>query len=163
VSERLRPKDRWARTVLSDDAKVTKLVDRSRTRLEELPRLRTSLRNAIDHGEWFVVCCTCSLIGELIFASLDPTHKADKFPRLSDLRIPAKKAKARHKELGQKRNTTYLFLAALRHTCFHPAMAEPIRDLPRDLFPKMSNLHMADAADWALEQLDAALRFELGF
>lgn len=149
--------------VLSDDANVTKLIERSRTRLEELPRLRASLRHAIDHEQWLMVCCTCSLIGELVFASLDPTHKADKFPRLTDLRIPAMKARARHKERGQKRNAIYLDIAALRHTCFHPAMAEPLRDLPPEIFPTMSSLHTRDAADWALEHLDAALRFELGF
>lgn len=149
--------------VFSDDANVTKLIARSPTKLEVLPRLRTSLRHAIDHEQWFVVCCTCSLIGELVFASLDPTNNADKFPKLADLRIPAKKAKARHKERGQKRNAIYFFIAALRHTCFHPAMAEPIRDLPRDIFPKMMSLHTIDAADWSLEQLDAALRFEVGF
>lgn len=149
--------------VLSDDANVIKLVDRSRTRLEELPLLRISLRDAIANKQWFVVCCMCSVIGELVYASLDPTNKADKLPKLAELRIPAKKAKSRHKERGQKRNAIYLSIAALRHTCFHPAMAEPIRDLPRDLFSTMSSLHTADAADWALEQLEIALRFELGF
>jgi hypothetical protein len=59
-------------------------------------------------------------------------------------------------------NEAYLPIAALRHTCFHPAMAEPIRDLPRGIFVAMRSLHMDGAADWALEQLDHALCFELG-
>lgn len=41
-------------------------------------------------------------------------------------------------------------------------MSAPMRELPRDFFPDMASLHTADAADWALEQLDEALRFDLG-
>ncbi|HWO24201.1 MAG TPA: hypothetical protein VNO30_35905 [Kofleriaceae bacterium] len=102
------------------------------------------------------------MIGELIFAALDPTRKADKFPKLEELRIPANRSKKRSHERKHRRNVAYLFLAALRHTCFHPAMESPIKDLPRDLFPALSSLHTAEVADWALEQLDDALKFELG-
>jgi len=42
-------------------------------------------------------------------------------------------------------------------------MTEPMHDLPNDIFFEMSSLHTIDAADWALEQLDAAISFELGF
>jgi hypothetical protein len=146
---------------VSDDAKVTKLVERARIELVELPNLRDCLRHAIKHDQWFVVCCMCSLIGELSFVALDPIRKVDKFPKLADLRISAYKSKGRHQERKQRRNALYYFPAALRHTCFHPAMADPIQDLPHDIFSKMSSLHTQEAADWALEQLDEALKFEL--
>lgn len=162
MTERLHPKDRWARTSIGSDAHVTTLLDRSRTRLVNLTHLRANLKHAIDHKQWFVVCCMCSLIGELVFASLDPIRKHDKFPKLADLRPVAAK-RARRKQRGQKRHDNYYLLAALRHTCFHPAMTEPMQDLPGDIFFEMSNLHTIEAADWALEQLDNAISFELGF
>ena len=143
------------------DANVTLLVERARAMLVELPRVRTTLRHAIDHEQWFVVCCMCSLVGELVFVALDRTRKHDKFPKLADLRIPATRG-ARHKQRGHRRNADYYFLAALRHTCFHPAMRTPLHDLPRDIFREMSSLHTIDAADWSLEKLDVAMRFELG-
>ena len=146
---------------ISDDTKVTQLIARSPDGLFELQRLRANLHHAVGQGQWFLVCCMCSVIGELIYAALDPKRKADMFPKLADLRVPEKMAHARHQRRGVRRNLVYHPVAALRHTCFHPAMAEPIRDLPRDLFPNMSSLHTADVADWALEQLDLALRFEL--
>jgi hypothetical protein len=64
--------------------------------------------------------------------------------------------------MKQKRNQFYFPVVALRHTCCHPAMRSPMRELPRDLFPDMGSLHKRDAADWALEQLNEALRFDLG-
>lgn len=161
MSERLRPRDRWARLPISHDDHVTQLIARAPGKLVELQRLRDGLRHAVQHDQWFMVCCMCSLVGELLYAALDPTSQADMFPKLEHLRISAKKATG-GRARALKRNTAYYHLAALRHTCFHPAMASPLRDLPRDLFPEMSSLHTAEAADWALEQLDLALRFELG-
>ena len=160
VTERLRPKDRWARTVLGDDAKVATLIGRSTSRLTELPRLRAALLHALNGSQWFVVCSLCSIIGELMFAAFDPKQR-DKFPKLAELRIPASKHRARHKQRGQKRDEKYYLVAALRHTCFHPAMSAPIRDLPRDIFTAMQSLHSEAAADWSLAQLDEALQFEL--
>jgi hypothetical protein len=148
--------------VFAENRTVMALTERSRPRLDELPRLRTTLLHAIDHDQSFSVCCMCSIIGELMFASLDPTRKADKFPKLADLRITVKRGEGRRTQHGQKRNGVYYLLAALRHTCFHPAMTEPIRDLPRAVFREMSSLHTMDAADWSLEQLDAAFAFDLG-
>lgn len=160
MTERLRPKDRWARTVLRDDAKVASLISRAASALTELPRLRSALSSAVSSGQWFVVCCLCSIIGELVVATFD-SKNSDKFPKLAELRIPAKKHRSRHKQRGQKRNEKYYLVAALRHTCFHPAMPEPIKDLPRDIFTTMQSLHSEAAADWSLAQLDGALQFEL--
>jgi hypothetical protein len=162
VSERLRPSDRWGRSVLRQDANVARLVAQSAPHLVELPRLRVALEHAVNCGQWFVVCCLCSVIGELVFATLSPAGKTSLFPKLDELRLPSKKQQGKHKQRGQKRNEAYLPIAALRHTCFHPAMSGPIRDLPRSIFTTMASLHSQDAADWALAELDNALCFELG-
>jgi hypothetical protein len=149
--------------VLRADANVAKLVAQSAVHLVELPRLQVALSHAVKCEQWFVVCCICSVIGELVFATLNPAGKTSMFPKLDDLRLPAKKQRGKHKQRGQKRNEAYLPIAALRHTCFHPAMTDPIRDLPRSIFTAMESLHTEHAADWALAELDNALRFELGF
>jgi hypothetical protein len=154
---RLTPKDRWARSVLSDDGKMGDLVRRS-PRLKDLPHLRDALARAVKGGQYFAACCVCSAIGELVYAILDPKQKADKFPAIESMRIPS----SGPRNVTHKRNARYLVVAALRHTCFHPAMASPMRELPKEWFPDMASLHTADAVDWALEQLDEALRFDLG-
>ena len=154
---RLAPKDRWARTVLADAGPVSELVGRY-ARLKELPNLRNALAETVKTGQHFATCCICAAIGELVYAVLDPKGKADKFPALESMRVPSGGAR----KIGQKRNALYLNVAALRHTCFHPAMDAPLRELPKEHFPNMASLHTADAADWALEQLDDALRFDLG-
>ena len=161
MSERLRPKDRWGRSVLCDDARVTELLGRAPAKLVDLPQLRITLVHAVNNNQWFVVCALCSVIGELMFAALDVSGKSDMFPKLDALRLPAKKQGSKHKRRNHRRNEAYLPLAALRHTCFHPAMSAPIRDLPRDVFVAMASLHTDAAADWALEQLERALCFEL--
>jgi len=148
--------------VLRADANVAKLVAQSTSYLVELPRLQVALSHTVKHEQWFAVCCICSVIGELVFCTLNPAGKTKLFPKLDDLRLPANKQKGKHKQRGQKRNEAYLPIAALRHTCFHPAMDTPIRDLPRSLFTAMASLHIEQAADWALAELDNALRFELG-
>lgn len=154
---RLRPKDRWGRSLFVDNAKVAKLAQRSPPRLMEVPRLRDALHHAVNHEQWFTVCCLCSILGELVYAVLDPKHKADKFPAIESMHTPS----MGRRSMTQKRNQLYLPVAALRHTCCHPAMSSPMRELPKDLFPNMASLHTAEAADWALEQLDKALRIDL--
>jgi hypothetical protein len=155
---RLVPKDRWGRSIFADNAKVAELAQRSPSRLVEVPRLRDSLHHAVNNKQWFTVCCLCSILGELVYAVLDPKNKADKFPGIDSMRTPS----TGPRNVTQKRNQFYFPVAALRHTCCHPAMSSPMRELPKDIFPNMAGLHTADAADWALEQLDEALRFDLG-
>jgi hypothetical protein len=124
----------------------------------EVPRLRDSLLHAVNNKQWFTVCFLCGILGELVYAVLDPKNKAEKFPAIDSMRTPS----TGPRNVTQKRNQFYFHVVALRHTCCHPAMPSPMRELPKDLFPDMASLHRPDAADWALEQLDEALKFDLG-
>jgi hypothetical protein len=100
---RLAPKDRWGRSILSDNAKVTELAQRSPTRLVEVPRLRDSLLHAVNDKQWFTVCCLCSILGELVYAVLDPKQKAEKFPAIDSMRTPS----TGPRNVTQKRNQFY--------------------------------------------------------
>lgn len=166
------PRDRWARTKLADNDSVHSLFMRTAD-LRDLPALRAVLHRAIFsprrdpaqervaevNGEWFVACCLCGLIGELLYSVLHPQGKQPYFPNIDDMRIRDRR-EPHHKRRSQKRDEAYLFVAALRHSCCHPAMAAPLKEIRKHI-PSMQALHSEGAADLALFLLDRAIRIDL--
>lgn len=100
---RLAPKDRWGRSIFADNASVAALAQRSPSRLVDVPRLRDSLQHAVNNKQWFMVCCLCSILGELVYAVLDPKNRSDKFPAIESMRTPS----TGRRNLTQKRNQFY--------------------------------------------------------
>lgn len=121
-----------------------------------------SLRLALTYKRWFVATSTCALLGELIYASR--TGGIYKVNEIS----------------GSPRDRDHAPLAALRNACFHPAfLIGSGKDTPpmerlvgyvRKTDPAIAlelgggwpRLQHRSIASWAIRQLDATGKHELG-